>query len=199
MPWLLNEDEAMKAALAGIKVSDDKNATRDVRVWFGQPDVEITAQTYPYMTIDLIDISMDAPRAIHGIDELPYIPEGFEPAMDGHSFITESPIPIALDYQVTTYTRHPRHDRTVVGAMHMKFPYQFGGIYVSQDNTQRRAFLTRFGNRDRTDENSKRLFSKVFTVRVESELILTRFLEVQQALAVTTDLTQIVINQDVSP
>lgn len=40
MPFILNEDEALKTALTGITVADDANPTRPVGVWFGQPDLE---------------------------------------------------------------------------------------------------------------------------------------------------------------
>ncbi len=196
MPLLINEDEALKAYVSGITVSDDKNNARQVKVWFGQPDLEVQTQTYPYITIDLVDIVMDAPRAIHGIDELPYLPEGATAPATGHSIITESPIPLVLQYQITTFARHPRHDRTMVVAMMQKFPYQFGGIEVPQDNTYRRAYLNRMLNRDRTEE-TKRLFSKVFDVSVESEMILSRFLDVQEVLTVNTTITTVEINQDI--
>ncbi len=52
MPFILNEDKALKAALSGITVSDSGNPTRPVGVWFGQPDPEIRFQSYPYITID---------------------------------------------------------------------------------------------------------------------------------------------------
>ena len=40
--------------------------TRKVGVWFGQPDQEIRAQSYPYITIDMVDISEDFSRAMRG-------------------------------------------------------------------------------------------------------------------------------------
>lgn len=176
MTLLFNEDEALKTFLSGITVSDDKNATRPVQVWFGQPDLEVRAQSYPYLTIDLIDITMDRQRVMHGIDSLPYVPDGItgwpnpvdEPS---EAVVTESPVPLALTYQVTSYARHPRHDRAIVVAMLQKFPFQFGAIEVEQDNTVRRAYLNRYATKDSTDSDKKRLFSKAFDIVVEAELL----------------------------
>lgn len=194
----MNEDNALKQYCTGITVADDKNSTRPVRVWFNQPDIEITAQTYPYMTIEMVDIVMDAPRAMGGIMELPYVPEGSTAALTGQAHISEIPIPVILQYQVTTFARHPRHDREILYGMLQRFPWQHGGIEVPEDNTVRRAYLNRTINRDRT-EDTKRLFSKAFDISVETELIRSRFLTVQQATSVNTTLTQVTINQDVNP
>ena len=55
MPYIINEDKALKALVSGITVSDSGNPTRPVGVWFGQPDNEIRQQSYPYITIDLVE------------------------------------------------------------------------------------------------------------------------------------------------
>lgn len=196
MPFIINEDEALKDYLSGITVSDDKTAVRPVKVWFGQPDLEIRAQSYPYITIDLVDIVMDAPRAIHGISELPYYPEGVPVTSTGHSLVTESPVPLILVYQVSTFARHPRHDRLMISQLLGRLPFQFGGFGIAADNTVRRAYLSGFTNRDGT-EDTKRLFSKVFTVSVESEIIPSRLIDVQQATSVNINYS-FTIDQDVT-
>ena len=55
-PFIIAEDLALKTLLSGITVSDDSNASRPVKAWFGYPDVEVRDQTFPFITIDLIDI-----------------------------------------------------------------------------------------------------------------------------------------------
>ena len=55
MPFILNEEEALKSLLSGMTVSDSGNANRPVGVFYGQPDKEIRQQAYPYITIDLIN------------------------------------------------------------------------------------------------------------------------------------------------
>ena len=58
MPYIINEDKALKTLVSGITVSDSGNATRPVGVWFGQPDNEIRQQSYPYITIDLVGLRL---------------------------------------------------------------------------------------------------------------------------------------------
>jgi hypothetical protein len=195
MTFLLSEDEGFKTYLGGIVVSDEKNATRPVQVWFGQPDLEVRAQSYPYLTIDLVNVSMDRERAIHGVDSLPYKPDGITnwPGPNPtDAVVTESPIPVVLQYQVTSYARHPRHDRGIVAAMLTdKFPFQFGG-FDCPDGTVRRAYLNRLTSRDGTDADKKRLFSKAFDVNVESEILAHRLLQVSQVTTVVPTYTVVV-------
>ena len=76
MPFILNEDEALKTLLTGLKVTDSGNSNRPVGVFYGQPDKEIRQQSYPYITIDLINISEATDRVQSGIVNVPYTPEG---------------------------------------------------------------------------------------------------------------------------
>ena len=65
MTFLISEDEALKNLLKGMTVTDQKSgSSRNVGVWFGQPDQEVTDQKYPYITIDMIDISEDFMRSM---------------------------------------------------------------------------------------------------------------------------------------
>ena len=71
MTFLISEDEALRNLLKDMTVTDQKSAsengpTRKVGVWFGQPDQEVRQQSYPYITIDMIDISEDFARAMRG-------------------------------------------------------------------------------------------------------------------------------------
>lgn len=173
MTLLISEDDALKQKLTGITVSDDKNASRPVGVWFGQPDLEVRAQAYPYLTIDLVDVLEDTSRSSQGIVPLAYVPDGFtaDPDMLANGqYETEMPIPLILDYQITTYARHPRHDRGIISAfLGSKFPFRRGYIEVDADNTRRPVFMVQYTKRDMT-EQGKRLFRNVFLLRVFSEL-----------------------------
>ena len=76
MPFLLNEDAALKTLLTGITVADSGNDARPVGVFYGQPDKEIRQQSYPYITIDLVSVTEDVNRAHRGYVPLTYTPEG---------------------------------------------------------------------------------------------------------------------------
>ena len=155
-----------------MTVSDEKSNSRPVKVWFGYPDIEITTQTYPYVTIELMDIRASKERQSSGIfydsDN-----RGTVAPVAGVSYRYSVPLPYDLTYQVTSYARHPRHDRAIIFQMHQKFPSQYGTLQVPNDlNTQtakRHMFLDSFLKRDMIEEG-RRLFRNAYTVRVVSEM-----------------------------
>ena len=172
MTFILAEDAALKTHLQSMTVSDEKSNSRPVKVWFGYPDIEITTQTYPYVTIELMDIRASKERQSSGIfydsDN-----RGTVAPVAGVSYRYSVPLPYDLTYQVTSYARHPRHDRAIIFQMHQKFPSQYGTLQVPNDlNTQtakRHMFLDSFLKRDMIEEG-RRLFRNAYTVRVVSEM-----------------------------
>jgi hypothetical protein len=182
MPIILNEDKAVKTMLQGITVSDSGNATRPVGVWFGQPDLEIRAQSYPYITIDFLGYNEDFTRSHRGEIQMPYFPEGV--ATD-KQYITEFPIPVYLDYQITTWARQPRHDRQIIGEMltGQRIPLRNGLIVIPEDKTVRRMDFLGFAKKDTTDGDGKRVFSNAYTIRISAEVLPT---VLEQYIAVTS-------------
>lgn len=168
MPFILNEDAALKNVLTGMTVSDSGNPARPVGVWFGQPDAQIRPQVYPYVTLDLIGVYEAVERTHAGIIDLTYTPEGYDENTD---YQAQYPIPVDLMYQVTTYARQPRHDRQILSQIlgQKRLPLRFGMLAVPEDKTARRIDMLGFSKRDFT-EADKRLFSNVFTVSVSSEI-----------------------------
>lgn len=164
--FILDEDRALRNLLTGITVGDQKEGQRRVNVWFGQPDLEIRTQSYPFITVDLIDVSEAKDRAHRGRSAPEYDrPAGADPGTWDMDF----PIPVNLDYQVTTWARQPRHDRQILSALlGTKIPLRFGTL-CPDDGTVRRLDVLDVVKRD-TGEASKRLFRNVITVRVSSEL-----------------------------
>ncbi|CAB4152850.1 hypothetical protein UFOVP621_31 [uncultured Caudovirales phage] len=195
MTFLLNEDKAIKAKLAGITVSDAKNASRPVGVWFGQPDIEVRDQAYPYLTLDLVDISEAKDRNNRGFGYLPYTPEGED---DTQEYFTELPIPVDIDYQVTSYARQPLHDRQIISRiLYNILPFRYGTLEIPEDNTLRRVELLGYTKRD-TTEQGKRLFVNVFSIRVNSELLSTQIAAAVPVATVNTT-TNESINESVTP
>ena len=167
---LLDEERALRNLLLGITVDDQKNDEqagngRRVGVWYGQPDVEIRNQSFPFITIDFIDISEAKERAHRGMSSPVYDrPEGA-----GEEWQTDFPIPLNLDYQITTWARQPRHDRQIMaGLLNNRIPLRFG-VLTPDDGTVRRLDVLDVSKRD-TTENGKRLFKNAITVRVSSEM-----------------------------
>lgn len=176
MTFLLSEDKALRERLAGCVVTDQRSegdgTPRAVRAYFGQPDQELTPQQYPYITIDMIDINRDVDREMRGMisDITPnadYLAPDSTP--EGQGWQIHRPIPVVIDYQVTTYARHPRHDRELLAqVISSKLPIRFGSL-VLDDGTIRRLDVVNVSKRDVT-EQAKRLFVNAITVRISSEI-----------------------------
>ena len=177
MTFILAEDEALKAHLSGITVIDEKAGgaatPRPVKVWFGTPDVELRDITFPYITIDLMDVRLAPERQMSGIvydrDRA-----GTVVGSDTAAYSYEYPMTYDLVYQVSTYARHPRHDRSIINQlMQNKLPSKYGRLGIRNDvdteTTYRHMFLDEFLKRD-TVEEGRRLLRNIFIVRVVSEL-----------------------------
>lgn len=193
MAFLLSEDKALREKLTGMTVTDQKadelGEARPVGVWFGQPDQEIRSQSYPYVTIDMVDMQRDLEREMRGISTAEYLrPDSLQPAEgeDPVPFLVALPIPVSIDYQITSYSRHPRHDRAIMSQLlSVKLPIRFGTLELD-DNTVRRLDVLDVSKRDIT-EQGKRLFINAITVRVSSEIAPTTFTQLQEVLSVHLD------------
>ena len=204
MTFLLSEDKALREKLQGIVVHDQKSdatsTPRQVGVFFGQPDQEIRAQVYPYITIDLIDINRDMDREMRGKTDASYLVPDNMTINSGEFFETDLPIPVSLDYQITAYSRNPVHDRTLMAQLlQSKLPFRFGYLEIveksvtssgttTNTNTLRRLDVMDVSKRDMT-ESGKRLFMNAVTVRVSSEIpqeTYRKIIGVQQAVIKVT-------------
>ena len=189
MSFLLDEDDALRNLLKDMYVTDQKSVTEDgpqrkVGVWFGQPDQEIRGQSYPYITIDMIDIAEDITRAQRGKVNPVYYADpdtiGTDTAWDTdlHDKDMDFPVPVNIDYQVTTYARQPRHDREILAQLlYTKIPLRFGVLLTGPNTasgTHRRLDVLDISKRDIT-EQGKRLFVNAITVRVSSEIAPSTF------------------------
>jgi len=175
MTFILSEDGALKSYLAGLTVADEKSASRPVKVWFGYPDVEIRTQDFPFITIDLLNIRQATTRQSSG-----YLTDGnfmgTQPIQTNKWYTYEVPVAYDLVYQITSYSRHPRHDRAIMYQLHQKFPGKRGHLPVPNDlgtsTGYRHMFLESMAKNDRAEgENgNKRILRNIFTVSVASEL-----------------------------
>ena len=174
-PFIVAEDLALKTHLASMTVSDEKSATRPVKIWFGYPDVEVRDQAFPFVTIDLVDIVPANDRQHQGrfVDN---DSRGTIAPVTGRSYEYEVPVAYDLIYQITAYTRHPRHDRALMFQLMNKFPSKYGKLAVpNQLGTQtgyRSMFLDGFVKRDAVEgeTGNRRLLRNILTVRVVSEM-----------------------------
>lgn len=203
-PFLIAEDEAIKSYIQGMVVADEKSAaangptgtikTRPVKVWFGYPDVEVRAQEFPFVTIDLIDIIPANDRQVQGrLADNDY--RGTITPSAGYVYEYDYPVAYDLIYQLTTYSRHPRHDRAILFQMWNKFPSKYGKLLVKNElgtqSAARSMFVDGYAKRDTFEDaesGNRRLLRNVFTVRVVSEMT------PQQAIQRTALVEQVVLN-----
>ena len=216
MSFLLDEDEALRNLLKDMVVTDQKSVTeegpqRKVGVWFGQPDQEIRSQSYPYITIDMIDLSEDIMRAHRGRVKPAYITDPGTIGVDAdqedwdnstHGWDINYPVPVNIDYQITTYARQPRHDRQILAQLlYTKIPLRFATLDTGPNTvygTTRRLDVLDIAKRDIT-EQGKRLFVNAITVRISSEIAPETYNKMYKALQLnvtgTTGSEQIGRNQ----
>jgi hypothetical protein len=193
MTFLLSEDKALREKLQGCVVTDQRSegdgVPRTVRAYFGQPDQELTAQLYPYITIDMIDINRDTEREMRGmVSDITPNTDYLAPdsVTEGQGWQIHTPIPVSIDYQVTTYARHPRHDRELLAQIVSgKLPLRFGSL-VLDDGTIRRLDVINVSKRDVT-EQAKRLFVNAITVRVSSEISQSTLQTLYKVMEVNVD------------
>lgn len=200
MTFLLSEDKALRELLQGITVHDQRadadDVPRPVGVWFGQPDQELRNQGYPYITIDMIDINRDPAREMRGLVSPEYLtPDGLP---DTQRFEIPVPIPVTIDYQITTYARQPRHDRELITqVLYQKLPFRFGGLNILEKSTvsgstttntytTRRLDVLDVSKRDIT-EQAKRLFINTITVRISSEIVQETYTQLYKVLQVNLE------------
>ena len=179
MPLILSEDYALKTRLQGMVVSDGDTNPRNVGVWFGQPDKEIRAQDFPFVVVNLIGIN-EARERVHSAN--PVRLQYLDPPVElgpGQVVLYDRPIPLNIDYQVSSFSRHPRHDRQLLNQLLIRLPMRGGTIGVTHDKedegTSRRLDFLGLNKRDRIEDN-KRLFVNDITVRISSEMDPDRYM-----------------------
>lgn len=184
MPWLINEDRAVKAKLQGLSVTDaNAPGGRPVPVRYRVPEVELATQTFPLIVIEHAGIEKAAEREHRGPVYLPYAPEGSAKWWaDGDTsydvtqspYLVDYPIPFDLRYRVMVFTRLAEHDIALAALMMQRerLPARFGFLDIPEDGTVRRLDLLGGPElADTRDENGKRLFRREYLISVSSEML----------------------------
>lgn len=195
--FLLAEDAAVKRRFANLTVSDDRNNSRPVQVFFRYPESE-TERKYPFITIEMIDLiharnrqhsetqitypKVGIPQRTNFVgtpDQMTYWPSRVSdmetiPAT-GRQFIQSNEfIPVDLLYQISTFTRSALHDRQLTSQMLSTItPFRKGFIEVPEDGTIRRFDLLDWATADLLDSEAgyrKRIFRKVYTLQMSAEI-----------------------------
>ena len=205
--FLFAEDEAIKKLFTGLTVSDDRESSRPVQVFFRYPEGE-TERYYPFITIELIDV-MHAKNRQHSetflnthhaghpdnIDYWPSTSSASSPTNgDFDSYKTTEFTPIDLLYQVSTFTRSAIHDRQIASQMLTTvIPFRYSSINIEADGTSRRLDLLDWSTADLLDPEAgyrKRIFRKVYTLQMTSELPTSALIGLKKVTSVSTTLEQ---------
>jgi hypothetical protein len=205
--FLLAEDEAIKLRFSNITVSDDRDGSRNVQVFFRYPEGE-TERTYPFITIELIDImhaknrqhsevTLNTHRAGHpnNLSYWPSVSSASAPNISGNDlYSTTEFTPVDLLYQVSTFTRSALHDRQLASQMLTTVvPFRYGSILIGADGTSRRLDLLDWTTADLLDPEAgyrKRIFRKIYTLQMNAELTTSALVGLKKVLSVSTTLEQ---------
>lgn len=196
MPWLLNEDIAIKAKLQGLTVTDMTSGdlpggVRQVPVRFRLPMDELVNLTFPCILVEFSSMVWASPRQHSGQIQLPYAPEGMAQwwasgatayQIGDSPYWTREPLAVWLFYQVTLYSRLQRdHQRPLEAILSGPdyLPLLDGYLDIPQDGTYRRLDVTGGPNRGyaRYDPgvlgqgDQKRILYTTWQVRVSSEML----------------------------
>jgi hypothetical protein len=208
MPWIINEDRALKAKFAGIRVQDSTAPPegRPVGVRFRLPETEMADLNFPLIVIEHQSIERDPEREHRGGPiTLPYAPEGLEwwadqetdpDALDPSKSpyeVPEFPVPYNIDYVVTVYSRDALHNVQIAAelARNPRIPGRFGFLEIPEDGTIRR--IDMLGGPElstRRDENGKRIFQQHYVLRVSTELLPSDIKTLARVIGVDIDLKQ---------
>ena len=181
MPWILNEDQALKLKLQGLKVSDTNagQSQRPVLVRYRMPETEFADATFPMIIIDRQSILKDDEREHRGKVRLMYTPESvgaWNPLVEDYAtspYNVEYPIPFNINYAVTVYSRKEQHNIELVSQLARvdRIPARFGFLEIPQDGTVRSLFLEG-GPEFEADKDSdgKRVYRTHYVVRIATEL-----------------------------
>ena len=109
---------------------------------------------------------------------------------------SEQMIPVDLTYQISTWCRHQKHDRELTaGMLRYVFPLQGRSfILIPEDGTRRRCDLLDWRPADIRDQEAgynKRVFRKIYTVSINSELPPAGLRAVKKVLSVSGTISDI--------
>lgn len=174
--YLLEEDNALKGLLSGITVRSLNRSEEPVTVWFGNPETEERVIRWPYIKIDFESQTIAHDREHRGIvaiwykylqgDVLPNSSLFTDPVA-----LMEYPIPMDLEYTVTTYARNNQHNSQLVSILNSntRLHPRFAQMYCSGGTVRRVEVLNHVAANGR-DSDQKRVFRNVYRLRIPTEI-----------------------------
>lgn len=208
--FLLAEEAALKQYLSGRQAPSGRNGDlKDVPVYFRWPD-STRRITYPYITIDLLNISPaygrwtslfnEADTPAEFIDDSTgavrygqyYPSESYDVATDPEkTYYIERFLPYNLMFQISVWSRSIQVDRYLQGRFMVDiFPPRSFFIGVEADHVWRRCELLEWVSADslETTEADKRILRKIYTIVLETEIPTSKVLEVGKIRKIHVDI-----------
>lgn len=206
--FLLAEEDALKQHLTGITVPNVAQPTKPripVGVWYRFPEGERQIK-YPYITIDLLSAepAFDLFHSEHFYDaETVYRPD-FSPRLpdpvegwNRQTWTVRNYLPFRLMFQVTHFARSNLHDRYLTSIfMTDVFPVRPFFIVVPADGVSRRTELVGIAAAnmpETTESGTKRIFRKMYTISMLTEIPQNRFDETGEAYKVLRTLIPVTL------
>jgi len=209
VPFLQNEDDALKLKLQGLTVSDatsDRANGRRVTVRFRNPEYEFSDTTFPLALISHTSIARDPERESRGTVRMNYAPEGYahwEPMTDPNAspYTTETPIPVNINYGIEIFTRKQQHLIQLTNQLmgFDRLPPRLGFLAIPQDGTVRRLDILGGPEYSETkDSSGKRICVASYAVLVSSEIFLKEIETLPPVLKVLFDYEWLPTGQPIS-
>jgi hypothetical protein len=203
------EEAALKKYLSDHIVPDKAGRQNEIPVYFRWPESE-RRMKYPFITIDLLSINpaydkfhsitnyYDSPsKFITG--ETGAVREGYyfpstdtDVANDGDTgYYIERYLPYTLMFQISSFARSITDDRFMTARFITDiFPPQTFFIGCDADNVFKRCSLLEWVTADtlETTEASKRIFRKIYTIAMETEVPPSKIYEYEKVSRVHADI-----------
>jgi hypothetical protein len=166
------ESEALKRVLGQFVVQDARGRSIKVKTWFRDPEREEREVTYPHILIDFLRMRERSDESHRG-----YVPFYFEPNTANllpseNVAFAQFPVPVSLQYQVTTSARVNQHDVMINDLlMTSVLPLRFGQLTMLDGTVRRLDVLQARQDASSLDSDNKRLFRKVWTIEISAEVV----------------------------
>lgn len=166
----LEEDIALKNLLTGIVVPTARGESQRVPVFFRDPEREERIDTFPYIMIEPLRILRDPEREHRGYG----MTFGYE-ANTGNPLANPAmgdfPIPITINYQISTVARNNQHDVMINDILATSvLPFRFGALPCPSGTLRRLDVQDGPAPADSLTAEGKRLFRKIWVINVSAEI-----------------------------
>lgn len=169
--YQIEEDLALKEHLTQIRVVDTQSAAdgRPPQVMFESPEKEQKTKHFPQITIKFLEQEVAHWREHRGRPEVFY--EYLQNTVLTEGPMTmDYPIPIDLNYRVTTHARSNRHHAQIISQMAARVLHPRFAQMTCPGGTVRRIEVLSSTSADGIDGEGLRIFRMTYRLRIPTEI-----------------------------